>query len=127
MKQHEEESISRLGKELLIRRNEFQNSSIAKEGTRKEHEERWKGNETHGYLQKILEQDETIDMKKTNKWLNLRLTAHVEGYVKAIQEIELDTKETQRRTEKDIQKKPTMDTRCRVCDQKGESVYHLVC
>ena len=66
-------------------------------------------------------------MKKINKWLNLRLTAHVEGYVKAIQEQELNTKETQRRREKDIQKKRTRDTRCRVCDQKGESVYHLVC
>ena len=35
--------------------------------------------------------------------------------------------ETQRRREKDIQKKRTMDTRCGVCDQKGKSVYHLVC
>ena len=102
VKQHEEESISRLGKEFLIRRKEFQNSSNAKEGTRKEHEERWKGKETHGYLQKTLEQDETIDMKKTNKWLNLRSTTHVEGYVKAVQEQELNTKETQRRREKDI-------------------------
>ena len=40
VKQHEKESISRLGKEFLIRRKEFQNSSNAKEGTRKEHEER---------------------------------------------------------------------------------------
>ena len=67
MKQHEEESISRLSKEFLIRRKEFQNSSTAKEGTRKEHEERWKGKEIHGYLQKTLERDETIDIKKTNK------------------------------------------------------------
>ena len=48
-----------------------------------------------------------IDTKKTNKWLNLRLTAHLEGYVKAIQEQELNTKETQRRREKDMQKKRT--------------------
>ena len=47
--------------------------------------------------------------------------------MKAIREQELNTKETQRRREKDAQKKCTMDTRCRVCDQKGESVYHLVC
>ena len=112
-----------MAKSFLIRRRGFQNSSNAKEGTRKEHEERWKGKETHGYLQKTLEQDETIDMKKTNRWLNLRLTAHVEDYVKAIQEQELNTKETQRRREKDIQKKQTMDTRCKVCDQKGESVF----
>ena len=39
----------------------------------------------------------------------------------------MNAKETQRRREKDTQKKRTMVTRCRVCDQKGESVYHLVC
>ena len=65
LKQHEEESISRLRKEFLIRRKEFQSNSNAKEGTRKEHEGRWKGKETHGYLQKTLEQDETIG-KTTN-------------------------------------------------------------
>ena len=31
VKQHEQQSISRLGKEFLIRRKEFQNSSNAKE------------------------------------------------------------------------------------------------
>ena len=55
------------------------------------------------------------------------MTAYVEGCVKAIREQELNTEETQRWREKDIQKKQTMDTRCRVCDQKGGSVYHLVC
>ena len=68
-----------------------------------------------------------IDMKKTKKSLRLRLTAHVEGYVKAIQDQELNTKEKQRKRGKDMQKKRTMDIKCRVCDQKGESVYHLVC
>ena len=43
-----------------------------------------------------------LDMKKTKKWLNLRLTAHVQGYVKAVQDQELNTKETQRRREKKI-------------------------
>ena len=57
-----------------------------------------------------------IDMKKTKKWLRLRLTAHVEGYVKAIQDQELNTKETQRKRGKNMQKKRTMDTKCRVCD-----------
>ena len=66
-------------------------------------------------------------MKKTNKWLNLRLTEHVEGYVKAIQEQELNTKERQRGREKDIQKKRTMDTRYRVCDQINKTVYSQVC
>ena len=94
---------------------------------KKEHEKNTKSNEKArkhmGIYRNILQQDEMIDMRKTNKWLNLRLTAHVESYVKAIQEQELNTKETQRRREKDMQKKRTMDTKCRVSDQKGGSVY----
>ena len=33
-------------------------------------------------------------MNKTNKWLNQKLSSHVEGFVAAIQEQELDTKDT---------------------------------
>ena len=98
-----------------------------REGTRKEREEKWKRKVTHGYLQKTLSEDETIDMKKTNKWLNLHLPAHTEGYITAIQEQELDTKETRKRREKHPEKKESMDILCRVCKKAEESVYHLVC
>ena len=43
-----------------------------------------------------------------------------------MQEQELNTKETQKRREKDIQKKQAMNAKCRVCGEKSESVYHLV-
>ena len=49
---------------------------------------------THGYLQKRIEADQNIDTEKTNQWLNLRFTSHIEGYVSAIQEQEIETKET---------------------------------
>ena len=45
----------------------------------------------------------------------------------AIQEQEIDTKDTRRRREKDQQKKREMDILCRVCEKHKESVYHLVC
>ena len=51
---------------------------------------------THGYLQKILSEDETIDRKKTSNWLSLHLLAHTEGYITTIQEQELGTKETRK-------------------------------
>ena len=76
---------------------------------------------------KLLSGDDTIDMKKTNKWLHLRLSSHAEGYLSAIQEQELDVKETRRSREKYHQKNKEMDTTCRICHQRGESVYHLVC
>ena len=65
--------------------------------------------------------------EENEKMAKVKIDSHVEGYVKAIQDQELNTKETQRKRGKDMQKKQTMDTKCRVCDQKGESVYHLVC
>ena len=60
---------------------------------------------THRFLQKELEHDEIADMNRTNKWLNLRLTAYMEGFITSAQEQELDTKETQKRRERDLEKK----------------------
>ena len=60
---------------------------------------------------KKLEQDEFVDMNKTNKWLNQKLSSHVEGFVAAIQEQELDTKDTRKRREKNQKRKQQMDIR----------------
>ena len=124
---HERQTIGRLGEEFIKQSEEHQNSSNVKQGTRKEHEQRWKAKVTHGYLQKKLEQDEFVNMNKTNKWLNQKLSSHVEGFVAAIQEQELDTKDTRKRREKKQERKQQMDIRCRVCGKHEESVYHLVC
>ena len=122
MEKHEKDKTGRLGEEFLKRHKEFQESSNVKQGTRKEHEKNWKGKVTHGYLVKKLEEDETVDISKTNKRMNLRLTVHVEGFITAAQEQELNTKETQKGRGKDPQKKRTMDTRCRICNEHAESV-----
>ena len=45
----------------------------------------------------------------------------------AVQEQEIDTKETRKRREKNPEKKRSMDTRCRVCHRQEESTFHLVC
>ena len=68
-----------------------------------------------------------IHMKKTNSWLGLKLSSHIEGFMGAVQEQELDTKETRKRREKNQQRKKEMDTKCRICQQQEESVYHLIC
>ena len=52
---HERQTIGRLGKDFIQRRESYQECSNVKQGSRKEHEERWKGKVTHGYLQKRLE------------------------------------------------------------------------
>ena len=51
---HERQTIGRLREEFIKRSEEHQNSRNVKQGTRKEHEQRWKAKVTHGYLQKKL-------------------------------------------------------------------------
>ena len=127
MKLHERQTIGRQGKEFIQRRESYQKCSNVKQGSMKEHEERWKGKVTHDYLQKRLEKDETIDMKTTNSWLSLKLSSHIEGFMAAVQEQELDMKETRKRREKNQQREKEMDTKCGICQQQEESVHHLIC
>ena len=127
VEEYEKQSIRRQENEFIERREQNQKSSDVRMGTRKEHEQRWKAKVTHGYLQKSLEQDDTVDMSKTNRWLNLKLSSHIEGLMSAIHEQEIDTKDIRRRREKDQQKKREMGVLCRVCEKHYESVYHLVC
>ena len=78
-------------------------------------------------MQRQTQEDDSIDQKATQKWLKLRLTSHIEGFIMAVQEQVIDTKETRRRREKNPEKKRSMDTRCRVCHRQEESTFHLVC
>ena len=117
VRQHEETRIVRLGKEFRERCKEQTESSNVKERKRKEHRDRWTGKVTHGYLQKRIEADQNIDTEKTNQWLNLRFTSHIEGYVSAIQEQEIETKETRKRREKNPEIKRNMNTKCRACNK----------
>ena len=127
VKIHEQQGIMRLGDEFQQRIDRLQEHGTAAEKMKKEHERTWTEKVTHGYLQNKLNNNEFIDMKATNKWLDLRLTSHLEGYTVAIMEQEINTKETMKRKEKNLDKKRHMDTKCRICSRNEESVFHLVC
>ena len=63
-------------------------------------------------IQKKIDQNPEIDTDTTNKRLDQRFSAHIEGFC-ATQEQELNIKATSKRREKD-QAKKSMDVRCRV-------------
>ena len=111
---------------MNLERLETEQSTNIKNNAKKEHEEKWKNKVTHGYIQKKIDQDPAIDTDATNKWSDQRFSAHIEGFICATQEQELNTKATRKRREKDQAKKQSMDVRCRVCKEKEESVYHLI-
>ena len=90
----------RLGDEFQQRIDRLQEHGTAAKKMKKEHERIWTEKVTHGYLQNKLNNNEFIDMKATNKWLDLQLTSHLEGYTVAIMEQEINTKETMKRKKK---------------------------
>ena len=125
---NEQERI-RLGKEFRKRvpHVKGEGKDAMREAMKRDHEQKWKEKETHGYLGKQLEDNNYVDNTLTNNWFQQHLSSHIEGFVMAIQEQELDFKETRRRREKDPTKKRNMDIKCRVCRINEESVFHVIC
>ena len=59
--------------------------------------------------------------------MGLKLSLDIQGFMAAVKEQELDTKEARKRREKNQQKKKEMDTKYRICQQHEELAYHLIC
>ena len=126
VKEHEKQGIVRLGYEFKERIKEISKSSDVTEGTKKIHKKEWIGKVTHGYHQSQIEGQEEIDSEQTNNWLNLHLTSHLEGFVCAMQEQEIDMKSLRKRREKDQEKRKRMDNSCRVRGKAEENLFHVL-
>ena len=77
----------------------------------------------HGYLPTKIEKDEEIDDKATAEWMNKGLFSHVEDYTAALQEQEIATRATIKRRMKD----GNLPIKCRFCEDKDETVFHVLC
>ena len=128
VKTHEKTNIIRLAaefKELYMKENKV--NINMKEEIKKEHEKAWKDKVTHGHYQGEIEKDNEINENDTNAWLKQRLSSHLEGFICAIQEQELNTRDVQRRREKDQVKRNNINTKCRICNDAQENIFHLIC
>ena len=126
VRQHEQKHIMRLAKEFKEQYSSDINATL-KDNIKKGYEGTWKSKVTHGYFQTQTESDDEINKTKSNAWLKEKLTSHMEGYICAIQEQELKTREALKRRKKDPAKKSQMITTCRVCHKNEENIFHLVC
>ena len=70
-------------------------------------------------------EDTTVDRRATNQWLKSNMSSHVEGYLMAMQEQEINTKDALERKEKNLEKKRTMDNSCRLCHKNTETLFHI--
>ena len=92
VRNHEKNGIVRLGREFKTRITELSGSSNVVEGTKKIQKEVWIQKEAHGYHQKQIESQDNIDVTKSNNCLIIRFTSHIEGFICATQEQEIDTR-----------------------------------
>ena len=127
VRKHEENGIVRLGREFNTRITELLESSNVMEGTKRIRKEVWIQKEAHGYHQKQIESQDNIDMTKSNNWLSIRFTSHIEGFICAMQEQEINTRGLRKRREKDVTKKKSINSKCRICKSAEESLFHLLC
>ena len=127
IRKHEENGIIRLGREFKTRIMELSESSNIVEGTKKIQKEVWIQKEAHGYHQKQIESQHNIDVTKSNNWLSIRFTSHIERFICAMQEQEIDTRGLRKRREKDVTKKKSINSTFRICKHAEESLFHLLC
>ena len=128
-------SIIRVGNELLTNKNITENpdekpKSLNKKYTAektKEHERNHINKKMHGYFQKKLQKHENIDIKGSQLRLRTKqMTSHFEGYLGAIQDQEIATKNLKRKRQIDSSQQPTMNNKCRLCKSSVENVNHVI-
>ena len=91
-------------------------------------EKNWVNKSVHGYFPKTLKRIESeIDKNKTWKWLQSNtLTSQVESYIVSLQDQEVNTREARKRHERDVIKKQSMNSRCRLCMNSEENLQHIL-
>ena len=94
---------------------------------KEDHLKCWTGKPQHGFLFKTRERISDIDTERTNYWLlKSSTTSHVEGYICAIQEEEINTRGLQKRRAKDDVSGQDTNYRCRVCHKETETIQHVL-
>ena len=129
---HEQQNIVRQGIELQRAYEETADdpktaSRNIKMKIKGDHLKSWIAKAQHGFLFKTRERITDTDPVKTNFWLTKSsTTSHIEGYICAIQEEEINTRGLQKRRAKDDVDDRNKDYRCRVCHQETETIQHVL-
>ena len=86
------------------------------------HVKAWTGKPQHGYVPRKQQSQTDYDKQATNAWLNDRfMSSHVEGYLCAIQEQEIRTRQFIQQREN-----PETNAKCRYCNAMDESIFHIL-
>ena len=128
--EHETDNLLRVNNELLtafqINVNEDETpkkiSSKIKTEMKRNHYNSWLGKIQHGYLFKQHQKIKEFDESETNAWLkHSTISSHIEGYICAIQEEEINTKLLHHKRSKE-----ETNPSCRLCHTQTESIQHII-
>ena len=120
---HEKDRIVRLGKIVPGRDTEGENTRQTSKTTSdkikwrlcESNKEKWLKKPQHGYLHDKTYKNENINHKASNLWIKEgKFSSHVEGFLFAIQEQEIDTKGLWKMREKNKDLRAMMPSLCRL-------------
>ena len=116
--EEQEEGLERWDKSIIKRVVDEMN---------KEKKDKWQEKVQHGYLLRKTKNNVDLDQKKSNIWLvNGKFSSHIEGYLFAIQEQEIETRILKRIRERDPLKRKEMPRLCRMCGKAEEDIFHVI-
>ena len=99
-------------------------STRAKQCLKDLHEEYWLKKKQHGYLFTKRKSVPNVNNDLTNAWnKNSNFSSHVQGYICAIQEEEVNTRHLKY---KRSEGKDGTNPKCRLCHSQDESIHHIV-
>ena len=83
--------------------------------------------QTHEYLNNKLTENEGVNVEETYGWVRSEnLSSHVEGHIFSLQEYEVNTWIAPKQPEKDPVKKRSIITKCCLCHQHNEDIFHIL-
>ena len=133
---HEKEGIVRIGQEYerLYLEEETDEIEVSKTITDKikrrlsgKKKEDWLKKPQHGYLHKKVKENENIDQTTSNIWIKEgKISSHVEGFLFAIQEQEIDTRALRKMREKNKDVRGPLPMNCQLCGRTEESIFHII-
>ena len=93
-------------------------------GKRKED---WLKKPQHGYLNKKIKENENTDQTTSDIWIKEgKFSSHVEGFLFAIKEQEIDTRAPRKMREKNKDVRATLHMNCWLCGRTEESIFHII-
>ena len=78
----------------------------------------------HGYVERKQQSNTDINQELTYGWLRSNIPSHVEGYITAIQEQEIRTRDLQKKREHPDDN--TFNSNCRYCRTQKEDIFHIL-